>query len=82
MAGPDAARPVAALGVAAVVAAGGAVVLGRPEPLVAALALLGGAYAVILVIDEPPLDGRSAIVGALLLRSASSATSRSAPGRP
>ena len=33
----------------------------------AALVLLGGAYAVILAIDEPPLDGRSAIVGALML---------------
>ena len=33
----------------------------------AALALFGGAYAVILAIDEPPLDGRSAIVGALML---------------
>ena len=32
--------------------------LGRPEPLVAALVLLGAAYAVILVVDEPPLDGR------------------------
>ena len=32
-----------------------------------ALVLLGAAYAVILAIDEPPLDGRSAIVGALLL---------------
>ena len=45
----------------------GAVVLGKPEPLVVALALLGGAYAVILAIDEPPLDGRAAIVGALML---------------
>ncbi len=67
MAGPDAARPVAAIGVAAVVAVCGAVVLGKPEPLVVALALLGGAYAVILAIDEPPLDGRAAIVGALML---------------
>ena len=66
-AGPDAARPVAPIGVAAVVAVCGAVVLGRPEPLVVALALLGGAYAVILAIDEPPLDGRAAIVGALML---------------
>ena len=49
------------------VAAASAVALGRPEPLVAALVLLGAAYAVILEIDEPPLDGRSAIVGALLL---------------
>ena len=32
-----------------------------------ALALLGAAYAAILVIDEPALDGRSAIVGAALL---------------
>jgi hypothetical protein len=53
--------------VAAVIAVVGAVVLGRPEPLAAALVLLGASYAVILVIDEPPLDGRSAIVGALLL---------------
>jgi len=45
----------------------GAVVLGKPEPLVVALGLLGGAYAVILAIDEPPLDGRAAIVGALML---------------
>ena len=67
VAGPDAARPVAAIGVIAVVAAGSAAVTGRPEPLVAAIALLGGAYAVILTIDDPPLDGRSAIVGALLL---------------
>ncbi len=31
------------------------------------LALLGAAYAVILVVDDPPLDTRSAIVGATLL---------------
>jgi hypothetical protein len=67
VAGTDASDPVAALGLLAVVAASSAVALGRPEPLVAALLLLGGAYAVILAIDEPPLDGRSAIVGALLL---------------
>ena len=67
VAGADAARPVAAVGLAAVIAVGAAVTLGRPEPLVAALVLLGGAYAVILAIDEPHLDGRSAIVGALLL---------------
>jgi hypothetical protein len=67
VAGADTSGAVAALGVLAVVAAGSAVALGRPEPLVAALLLLGGAYAVILTIDEPPLDGRSAIVGALLL---------------
>jgi hypothetical protein len=67
VAGPDAAGPVAAIGIAAVIAVSVAVVLGRPEPLVAALVLLGDAYTVILAIDEPPLDGRSAIVGALML---------------
>jgi len=67
VAGDDAAAAVAALGALAVAAAAIAVALGRPEPLVAALVLLGAAYAVILEIDDPPLDGRSAIVGALLL---------------
>ena len=67
VAGPDAVNAVAPLGVVAVAAVGGAVALGRPEPLVGALALLGAAYAVILAIDDPPLDGRSAIVGALML---------------
>lgn len=33
----------------------------------AGLVLLGGAYVVILVIDDPPLDSRSAVVGATLL---------------
>ena len=68
VAGPDAARPVAAIGVAAVVAVCGAVVLGKPEPLVVALALLGGAYAVILAIDaatprRPRGDRRRALAG-------------------
>ena len=31
------------------------------------VALLGAAYGVILVLDDPPLDGRAAIVGAGLL---------------
>ncbi len=61
------ALPVGAIGVVAVIAVGSAVLIGRPEPLVAALLLLGGAYGAILVIDDPPLDGRSAIVGALML---------------
>jgi hypothetical protein len=42
-------------------------VVGQPRPIVGSLALLGAAYALILVIDEPPLDGRAAVVGALLL---------------
>lgn len=66
-AGPDAAAAVADIAATATAAVIVAVVLGRPEPLVAALVLLGGAYAVILVVDDPPLDGRSAIVGGLLL---------------
>ena len=40
---------------------------GRAEPVAGALALLGAAYAVILVVDDPPLDARAAIVGATLL---------------
>ncbi len=67
MAGPDAALPVGGIGVVAVIAVGSAVLIGRPEPLVAALVLLGVAYGAILAIDDPPLDGRSAIVGALML---------------
>lgn len=67
VAGPDAVRPVAGIGVGAIVAVSAAIVLGRPQPLVAGLVLVGGAYGVILVVDEPPLDGRSAIVGALML---------------
>lgn len=67
VAGPDAAQPVAGLGAVATIGLVVTVVFGRPEPIVGALALLGAAYALILVIDEPPLDGRSAIVGATLL---------------
>jgi hypothetical protein len=58
---------VAPLGALALLAVGTAVVLGKHEPLVTALVLLGTAYAAILAIDEPPLDGRSAIVGAIML---------------
>jgi hypothetical protein len=66
-AGPDAARPVAAIGGVGVVALLGTLTIGRHEPLAFALALLGAAYAVILAIDDPPLDTRSAVVGAMLL---------------
>lgn len=38
-----------------------------PAALGAALAALGGAYAVLLVIDDPPLDSRAAGVAAALL---------------
>lgn len=40
---------------------------GTPGPITVALALLGAAYAVLIVIDSPPLDGRAAVVGAALL---------------
>jgi len=39
----------------------------RPEGVALALLLLGAAYAVTLVVDDPPLDTRAAIVGAALL---------------
>jgi hypothetical protein len=55
------------LGAAAIATLGAALAIGRPEPIVLALVLLGSAYAVILMLDDPPLDGRSAIVGAALL---------------
>jgi hypothetical protein len=42
-------------------------VAGRPEGVAVALLLLGAAYATTLVVDDLPLDGRSAIVGAALL---------------
>lgn len=40
---------------------------GRAEPIVGVLAVFGCAYSLILVIDDPPLDGRAAVVGAALL---------------
>jgi hypothetical protein len=66
-ASPDAARPVAALGAIAVSTLVAALAARRPEPVVGALLLLGAAYWLILAIDDPPLDGRSALVGATLL---------------
>ena len=56
-----------ALGAVATTCLVATLTIGRAEPIVGALALLGAAYALILVIDEPVLDGRSAIVGAALL---------------
>ena len=66
-AGPDAVRPVAGLGTAAVVVLVVALVVGRSEPTIGGLALLGATYAVTLLIDDPPLDGRSTVVGAAML---------------
>ncbi len=63
----DSAQPVAGLGAVAVFLLVTTLVVGQPQPIAGSLALLGAAYALILVIDDPPLDGRSAVVGALLL---------------
>lgn len=41
--------------------------VGKPAPVAGVLALLGAGYAVILILDDPPLDTRAAIVGAALL---------------
>ncbi len=42
-------------------------VVGQPQPIAGSIALLGAAYALVLVIDAPPLDDRAAVVGGLLL---------------
>ena len=55
------------LGAVAIATLVATLAIGRPEPIVLTLVLLGSAYAVILALDDPPLDGRSAIVGAALL---------------
>ena len=67
IASPDASPTVVALGGVATLCLVATLTVGRAEPIVSALALLGAAYALILVIDEPVLDGRSAIIGAALL---------------
>jgi hypothetical protein len=58
---------VRAVGAVAIVGLVATLAAGRAEPIVIALALLGGSYAVILAIDDPPLDTRAAVVGAALL---------------
>ena len=67
LASADAAATVAALGGVAIACLVATLAVGRADSIVGALALLGAAYAAILVIDEPALDGRSAIIGAALL---------------
>ena len=67
IAGPEAVWPVEAIGALAVTGLAVTLVVGKPAPLGGVLALLGAAYAVILVLDDPALDTRSAIVGAALL---------------
>ena len=67
VAGPDAVWPVETIGAVAVVGLAATLAVGKAEPVAGALVLLGGGYAVILVVDDPPLDTRAAIVGAALL---------------
>lgn len=59
--------PVEIIGTIAVVVLGVTLAVGRTAPIGGALALLGAGYAVILVVDDPQLDARAAIVGAALL---------------
>ena len=56
-----------ALGVVAGTGLAVTIAFGRAEPLAGVVALLGAAYAVILVVDDPTLDARAAVVGAVLL---------------
>ena len=43
------------------------VIARSPDLITASLALLGASYAVLLAVDDPPLDARAAVVGAGLL---------------
>jgi hypothetical protein len=61
----DAVGAVTGLGLVGAALTGAAVA--RPIALGPALAALGGAYAVLLLIDEPPLDSRAAGVAAALV---------------
>lgn len=53
------------LGAAGTAAVAAALLL--PYALVVGLSLLGGAYATLLAVDEPPLDGRATVVAAGLV---------------
>ena len=55
------------LGIAGVAALVFGTLIGHSAPVGAAIVLLGGAYALHLILDRPPLDPRSALVGAGLL---------------
>ncbi len=65
VASTDAVAPVAALGVTGAALTGASVVW--PALLGPALATLGGAYAVLLLVDDPPLDTRAAGIAAALV---------------
>ena len=64
-ASPDAAAPVLALGIAGTALTGAAIVW--PVVLGPALAALAAAYAVLLLVDDPPLDTGAAGLAAALL---------------
>ena len=66
-AGTTAERPVASLGTAGAALLVVTLAVRRAEGIAVALLLLGAAYATTLVLDDPPLDARSAIVGAALV---------------
>jgi hypothetical protein len=65
VASDEGAEPVLLLGIVGATLTGAA--LFWPAALGLALVASGGAYAALLVIDEPPLDTRAAVVGAGLL---------------
>jgi hypothetical protein len=65
VASDEAAVPVLVLGLAGATVTGAALVW--PVVLGPALALSGAAYAALLAVDEPPLDGRAAGVAAALV---------------
>ena len=67
IAGPDAAWPVEGIGAVAVAGLAVTLVAGKAAPVAGALVLLGAGYALILLVDDPPLDSRAAIVGGALL---------------
>ena len=66
-AGTNAAGPVAVFGGVAVVLLIVSLLARKHELITAPLVALGVAYATILVIDNPPLDSRAAVIGACLL---------------
>ncbi len=55
------------MGALAVAGLGVTLAVGQTVPIGGVLALLGAGYAVILVVDDPALDTRAAVVGAALL---------------
>jgi hypothetical protein len=59
--------PAAGIAVVTVTLLAVTLAVGRSEAVPVALALLGGEYVLVLVVDDPPLDTRAVLVGATLL---------------